>query len=137
MAKKHVAALAALAIVASPSYAFDPRESAATSTMFYVSVPLDGRTPKEQAPVWGLQLQGKRDYQAVKLDTRLFNFVEALGAVEGKWIVAGALATTAAVAVYRQDRRTQQQYQQQQQEQIDNGATPPPPPHCNKPVVTC
>lgn len=134
MAKKHIAALGALVFIASPSLAFDPRETPSTSTMFYISLPLDGRTPKEQAPVWGLQLQGKRDYQAVNIDSRLFNFLGGLEAVSAKWIIAGAVATAAAVAVHRKDRKTQDSYQEQQQAQADSGAKPPTP--CN-PVVVC
>jgi hypothetical protein len=133
MAKKHIAALGALLISATPSLAFEPREATSTSTMFYVSVPLDGLNRKQKQPVWGMQLQGKNDYQSVNLDSRLLNFM-GMEAATAKWVVAGAVAAGAAAAVARKDRKTQSNYEQQQQKQAEAG-TPAPTP-CN-PVVVC
>src|SRR5687767_5759765 len=109
MAKKRIAALGALLIVATPSFALEPREAPTTSTMFYVSVPLDGLTRKQKEPVWGMQLQGKHEYQAVNLDSRLLNFT-GLEAATVKWVAAGAVAAAAAIAVARKDRHTQNSY---------------------------
>jgi hypothetical protein len=133
MAKKQIAALGALLVAATPSLAFEPREASTASTMFYVSVPLDGLTRKQKEPVWGMQLQGKNDYQSVNLDSRMLNFM-GMEAVTAKWVVAGAVAAGAAVAVARKDRKTQNSYEQQQKTQAESGATPPTP--CN-PVVVC
>ena len=135
MAKKHIAALGALLIVATPSLALEPREAPTTSTMFYVSVPLDGHTRKQKELVWGMQLQGKHEYQAVNLDSRLLNFT-GLEAATVKWVAAGAVAAAAAVAVARKDKRTQNSYNQAQQQQADSGTVKPPVP-CPEPVPAC
>lgn len=98
MARKHLAALAALICVSTPAVAFDLKEPS-PGVMFYFSVPLDARTPKEQVPSLTLSLQGKRQYEVLNLDTRMFTF-SPLGGLEAKW-----------------DKKTQQSYQQQQQVQ--------------------
>jgi hypothetical protein len=135
MAKKHLAALGTLLVAATPSLAFEPREASSTSTMFYVSVPLDGLTRKQKEPVWGMQLQGKNDYQSVNLDSRMLNFM-GMEAATAKWIVAGAVAAGAALAVARKDRKTQNSYEQAQQQQTESGSVKPPEP-CIQPVPTC
>ena len=136
MARKHIAALGALMIVATPSLAFEPREATSNSTMFYVSVPLDGLNRKQKEFVWGMQLQGKNEYQSVNLDSRLLNFM-GMEAATVKWVAAGAVAAGAAAAVARKDRRTQAQYNQQQQQQQESGTVKPPVP-CDQPVLpTC
>lgn len=134
MAKKQLAALGALLLIATtPSLAFEPREAASASTMFYVSLPLDGQTRKQKELIWGMQLQGKHDYEAVNLDSRMLNFM-GMEAAAAKWVVAGAVVAGAAVAVARKDKRTQEQYNQQQQQQAESGAVKPPVP-CEAPVV--
>jgi hypothetical protein len=135
MAKKHVAALGALLIVAMPSFALEPREAVNNTTMFYVSVPLDGLTRKQKEFVWGMQLQGKNEYQAVNLDSRLLNFM-GMEAATVKWVAMGAVAAGAAVAVARKDRKTQSQYNEQQEQQAASGTVKPPVP-CDQPVLTC
>ena len=136
MAKKQLAALGALLIAAAtPSLAFEPRETQSATTMFYVSLPLDGQTRKEKQFVWGMQLQGKHEYEAVNLDSRMLNFM-GMEAATAKWVLAGAVAAGAAVAVARKDKRTQQQYNQQQQQQAESGSVKPPVP-CDQPVPTC
>jgi hypothetical protein len=135
MAKKHLAALGALMIAATPTLALEPHEAVNTTTMFYVSVPLDGQTRKQREFVWGMQLQGKNEYQAVNLDSRLLNFM-GMEAVTVKWVAMGAVAAGAAVAVARKDRKTQAQYNQQQEEQAASGTSKPPVP-CPQPVPTC
>ena len=75
MALMKLAAAAALAAFATPGAAFDVREAGA-STLFYISIPLDfGLSRKEQQWSAGLQLQGKRAYQAVTIDSSVLNFV--------------------------------------------------------------
>ena len=133
MAKKQLAALGALLIAATPSLAFEPRETQSATTMFYVSLPLDGQTRKQKEFVWGLQLQGKHEYQAVNLDSRMLNFM-GMEAAAAKWVVAGAVAAGAAIAVARKDKRTQNSYDQAQQQQAESGAVKPPVP-CTAPDV--
>lgn len=135
MAKKQLAALGALLIAATPSLAFEPRETQSATTMFYVSLPLDGQTRKQKEFVWGMQLQGKHEYEAVNLDSRMLSFM-GMEAATAKWVVAGAVAAGAAVAVARKDKRTQQQYNQAQQQQAESGTVKPPEP-CVQPVPTC
>src|SRR5439155_21416094 len=73
MALKKLAAAAAMLAFATPSPAFDAAETGA-STMFYVSIPLDIRlSRKEQQWTAGMQLQGKRDYQAIRIDSTMLN----------------------------------------------------------------
>jgi hypothetical protein len=113
MALRKLAAAAALAALATPSAAFDAREAGA-STMFYISIPLDFRlSRKEQQWTAGLQLQGKRAYQAVNIDSSMLNFVSD-GVIDGKWIIAGLVAVGAAAAISQKDRRTSETLQQQQ-----------------------
>jgi hypothetical protein len=95
---KKLAALAALAALALPAAAFDPRE-APTSTIFYISIPLDtGLSRKAQRWSAGLRLQGAREHQAVDIDSRMLNFAPD-SEIDGKWIIAGLVALGAAVAI--------------------------------------
>ena len=113
MALKKWAAVAAMVAASSPSLAFDTRE-AGSSTMFYVSIPLDTQlSRKEQRWSAGLQLQGKREYQAVQLDSSLFNFLP-MGGLEAKWIIAGVVAVGAAAAVGAGGKGTTSNLQNQQ-----------------------
>ena len=128
MARMQIAALAAALAMSTPGWAFDPRDLG-PSTMFYVSIPLDGGLArKDRVPVFGLQLDGKREYETVRIDTKLLNLLPGAAAFEAKWIIAGALAAGAAVALAGKDKATtqslqaqqtqnQQQQQQQQQQQ--------------------
>ena len=126
MFKKQIAAAAAAAAVAvaMPAAASDLNQSAA-GMMFFISVPLDAKTPKQQMPALGLSFQGERAYQRVTIDTRMFETADrlgfALGGIEAKWVVAGVVAAGAVVAVASKDKSTtnsQQQQQQQQQQQL-------------------
>lgn len=136
MGRKQLAAFAALACVATPSVAFDSPAQQSQGMMVYIALPLDGRNVKEQAPAYGLSLQGRREFETVKLDSRMFNFFGT--GLEAKWIIAGVVATGAAVAVASKDKKTSQAYQQQQQAQAQqqaekqaagggSGGTPPTP----------
>jgi hypothetical protein len=112
--RNQLAALTALVLVSTPGLAFELKEPS-PGMMFYVSLPLDARNAKEQAPGFGLSFQGKRQYETVNLDSRMFNFMGT--GVEAKWIVGGAVAVLAALAVGRKDKSTSASYQQQQQAQ--------------------
>jgi hypothetical protein len=128
MARMQIAAgLAALAL-STPALALDPAD-ANRSTVFYISIPLDsGLARKDRVPAFGLQLQGKREYETLRIDTKLLNLLPGAAAIEAKWIVAGVLAAGAAVALGSRDKgtaqalntqqaQTEQQQQQQRQQQ--------------------
>ena len=116
MARKQLAALAALALISTPGAASDFLQQSSPGVMFYVSMPLDGRTMKKDGPAFGLQMRGAREYQVVNVDSRMVNnFV--LGGIEAKWIIAGVVAAGAVAAVASKDKSTSSSYQQQQQQQ--------------------
>jgi hypothetical protein len=134
MALKKLAVAAAILAIATPSLAFDATEAGA-STMFYISIPLDFRLSRKEQQQWtaGLQLQGKRDYQAIRIDTRMLNYF-SLNDVDAKWIIAGMVAAGAAVAIGSKDKSTTSNLQQQQTQngqQTDSG----PGGTCSKPVA--
>ena len=114
MGIKHFTALAAAMMVAAPAAAFDDLRDTGPSTMFYLSIPLDARSAKEQMPAFGLQLRGQRAYETVRIDSRMFSFLP-LGGLEVKWLVAGGVAVAAAVAAGRKDKAQEQQFHQEQQ----------------------
>jgi hypothetical protein len=147
MERKHVVAIAA-AVAFSTNIPAADFQDAGPTTMFYVSIPLDtGISRKDQQPSFGLQLQGKREYQAIRIDSKILNFLPA-GGLEAKWIIAGVLAAGAAVALGSRDKGTaqalntqqaqteqqqqQQRQQQQQQQQPQQQPCPPKPPACAK-----
>jgi hypothetical protein len=120
MGIQHVAVIAAAtaaALSAAPAFS---QEVSAPMTTFFVAIPLDARNAKEQMPNFGLQFQGSRPYQSVRLDYRTFQLLPAaLAGLEVKYVVAGAVALGAAVAATRKDKGTSQSFQQQQQQQKD------------------
>jgi hypothetical protein len=132
MYRKIVAALVASTFCA-PAMALEPTELAPNSTMFYFSIPLDGATPKERIPTYGLAMRGSRDYQVVNIDSRALNnmrmSLEGAGfaGIEATWLVVGGVAAAAAVAVGKSGSSSVQQQQQQQQQQAaaiqQNGGT--------------
>jgi hypothetical protein len=107
--------LAAAAAACAPAAAFDDLRDTGPSTMFYLSIPIDARSPKEQAPAFGLQIRGERPYEAVRIDSRMFGFLP-LGGLEAKWLIAGGVAVAAAVAAGRKDKSQESRLQQQQQQ---------------------
>jgi len=136
--KKQLAALAALVCVATPSAAFDSFSQVQPGVKFYFSVPLDGRNAKEQAFTAGFAIQGRRDYETIRIDSGMINNFLG-GGIEAKWIIAGVVATGAVVAVAskdkstanrQQEQQTQQQIQQQQAQQPTSEPCPPTPPTC-------
>jgi hypothetical protein len=121
---KQIAALAAFACAATPAGAFDLPAQASQGVKFYFSVPLDGRNAKDEAFTAGFAIQGRRDYEAVTIDSGMINrFIG--GGIEAKWVIAGVVAAGAAIAVASKDKSTtasqQQQVQQQQQAQQTGG----------------
>jgi len=112
MGRKHIAALAALTLVSTPCAAFDSPSQQSPGVMFYFSVPIDARHAKEQTLAAGLQFQGKRQYETVKVDSRMFNFIG--GGIEAKWIIAGVVAAGAVAAVATKDKSVSNAQQQQQ-----------------------
>ncbi|MGQ0651334.1 MAG: hypothetical protein ACT4P4_03545 [Betaproteobacteria bacterium] len=104
---KTIAALLALipaTFAAAPAHGAGPITSFnapnSASTMFFVSIPLDGSTRKQRETGYGFALQGKQ--QAFVMDTRTLknNFgIETLAGLELKWIIAGAAAVATAAAV--------------------------------------
>jgi hypothetical protein len=69
MGAKSLATIAAAcaAAFAAPGYA---QEFRAPTTMFFMEVPLDAKSPREQMPTFGLQLQGSRPYQSLHMAGR-------------------------------------------------------------------
>jgi hypothetical protein len=131
MSLKKLAAAAAMLAFATPSPAFDAAETG-TSTMFYVSIPLDFQLSRKERQQWtaGLQLQGKRDYQAMRIDSTMLNAF-SLNDIDAKWMIAGLVAAGAAVAIGSKDKKTTDNLQQQQtQAQQQNGGSAP----CTRPV---
>jgi len=127
MRTKHLAALAAAMAVSAPAAAFDDLRDTGPSTMFYLSIPLDARTAKEQRPAFGLQVQGQRAYETVRIDSRMFSFLP-LGGLELKWVVVGGVAVAAAVAAGSKDKAQEQQFQQAQQQQAQQQQQQQPEP---------
>ena len=103
-------------MIAAPAFSQEIRT--APKTTFFVAIPLDASTHKEQTPNFGLQFQGMKPYQNVKVDYQTFKFLPAaIAAMEVKYIVAGAVAVGAAVAVAKKDKSTSQSFAQQQADQ--------------------
>jgi hypothetical protein len=119
MGVKQVAALIAALIVSAPSLA-DPLETS-PMTKFYVSIPLGASGSKQSAPTFGIQMQGRRPYETITIDSRLVNnFVGPLAAIEAKWLIAGAIAAGGVYAVSRKNQERSDQYNQQNATCPDN-----------------
>ena len=112
-----IAAACAAAGAAAPSHA---QELRAPTTTFFMEIPLDARSPRELAPNFGLQFQGSRPYQSLRVDQKMFRFLPAIAGIEGTWIVAGAVGVVAVASIAHKDKGTSQQLQQQQQEQLQS-----------------
>jgi hypothetical protein len=134
--KKRLAALAAFACAAAPCAAFDNLSQPQPGVKFYLSVPLDARNAREQAMSAGFAIQGRRDYETIRIDSGMINHFLG-GGIEAKWLIAGVVATGAVVAVASKDKSTansqqqqraqqEQQIQQQQQSQQTGGGEPCP-----------
>ncbi|HWM41841.1 MAG TPA: hypothetical protein VNP36_05325 [Burkholderiales bacterium] len=139
--RKQLAALAAptfiaLLCAATPSAAFDSLTQQSPGVMFYFSIPLAAVKTKGEAFSAGLAIQGQRDYETVRIDSRLLNnFIG--GGIEAKWIIAGVVGAGAVAVVATKDKSTanaQQQAQAQQAAQQNGGGgggtCSPKPPTC-------
>jgi hypothetical protein len=116
MATKHLALLAALLGTATPGQAFDTRDEPQT-VMFYYAIPFDAHSRKERSPWMGMQIQGKRDYQAYSLDFdgRLFKQTYAEGGASmANLLIVGGVVVGAAALVGSRGKSAQQQVQQEQ-----------------------
>jgi hypothetical protein len=143
--RKRLAAFAALACIGAPCAAFDNLTQQSPGVMFYFSIPLAAVKAKGEAFSAGLAIQGTRDYESVRIDSRLLNNFFG-GGIEAKWIIAGVVAAGAVAAVATKDKSTaaaQQQAQDQQaaQQQAQQsggggggggGTCSPKPPTCPK-----
>src|SRR5262249_54431795 len=138
MVFRNLAVATALAAAGTPAAALDPGEQVGLTsalTMFYISIPLDSRPSRkaEQLSV-GLQIQGKRDYQAVRIDSTMLNAF-SLNDIDAKWMVGGLVTLGAIAAVSYKDRKTTSQLQQQQTGGGGSPAAPcprPPSDPCKK-----
>ena len=130
MVFRKLAVAAAVLAAATPAAAVDPGEQAAL-TMFYISIPLDFR-PSRNAERWsaGLQIQGKRDYQAFRIDSSMLNAF-SLNDIDAKWMIAGLVTVGAAAALGSKDRKATSELQQQQTQQQATGGGPAAP--CPRP----
>jgi hypothetical protein len=134
---KQLALLAALLGTAIPGHAFDTRDEPQT-VMFYYAIPLDAHSRKERSPWMGMQIQGKRDYQAYSLDFdgRLFKQTYAEGgAAAANLLIVGGVVIGAAALVGSRGKSSQQQVQQEQArtsaaQQGNNGGQTPCPESC-------
>ena len=101
MGVKPVVVFVAAALAASGSSQaedFLNPQLASPGTMIYVSIPLGGSNVKERVPSYGFALQGKRQYERVMVDNRMFNAFEGmLAGIEAKWLVAGGLVAAAGI----------------------------------------
>jgi hypothetical protein len=116
MYRKHLAALAALSLVSIPCAAFDNLSQHTPGVVFYVSIPLEAVRAKDQTFGAGLMFQGKRDYEAVRIDSRMINHFTGAG-FDAKWVIGGLVAAGAVAAVATKDKSTATSQQQQQQQQ--------------------
>lgn len=115
MSLKRLAACAALACVSLPTQAWDYREQDQPHTFVFMRIHLDGRSQKEQMPIWGLAVRGKREYQVLSFDTQMMARFAEFGFVESKIIMIGAVAAAGALAVAGAGSSSAASQQQQQQ----------------------
>jgi hypothetical protein len=110
-----------------PCFAQDLRP-AEPSVLYFVSVPFGGESRRDREPRVGFALQGRRAYQSLRMDTRIFDFVGS-GVVEAKFLIVGAVAAGAAIAMTGKDKsvETQQAQQAQAVQQAASGGCPATP----------
>ena len=135
MGVKQLTVLAAALIASAPTQAQESQiQSTVPMTMLYVSIPVGATTAKERTLSYGFALQGKRQYETVYLDSRMFNAFEGLVAgIEAKWLIAGGLAVAGGVYMSRRDGGRSDSYSGSQNNQ--QNSTPPAPPPCTDPCA--
>ena len=130
MAVRQFTLVAAALIASAPAQADETQlQATVPMTMLYVSVPIGATADKERTLAYGLALQGKRQYETVYLDSRMFNAFEGvLAGLEAKWLIAGGLAVAGGVYLSRRNDGRAASYSSSQNNQQNN--PPPPPPPC-------
>ncbi len=113
-----------LSLAAAPCLAQDLRP-AEPSVLYYLSLPLGAESRRDREPVVGFAFQGRRYAQAFRLDTRVLNLVES-GAFEVKYLIIGAVAAGAAVAMGGKDKSVETQQAQQAEAEQQAAAQPCP-----------
>ena len=114
--------LVAAACAASLAAPCRAQELGAPMTMLFVEVPLAASSPSELRPNFGLQLQGSRPYQALRIDQRMFErfkLLPAVAGIEATWLIAGAVGVVAVASIGHKDKSTTQQLDQQKQQQLE------------------
>ncbi len=99
-----------LALFAAPVLAQDLRP-VEPSVLYFVSVPFGGESRRDREPALGFALQGRRGYQSLRMDTRMLNLVGS-GVFEAKYLIVGAVAAGAAVAMGSKDKSVETQQAQ-------------------------
>jgi hypothetical protein len=94
------------------------------SVLYFVSLPFGGESRRDREPLVGFAFQGKRHYQSFRMDTRVLNLV-GTGAFEVKYLIIGAVAAGAAVAMGSKDSSVETQRAQQAEAQQFVAANPP------------
>jgi|SRR5690242_310579 hypothetical protein len=122
MGAKSLAMIAAAcaASLAAPCHA--QQLGGAPMTTFFMEIPLDAKSPKEQAPNFGLQFRGSQPYQSLRIDQRMFDrfkLLPAVAGIEATWIIAGAVGVVAVASIAHKDKGTTQQLDQQKQQQLE------------------
>jgi len=79
------AAMGAAATISASALA---QETATRMTTFFVAIPLDPRNAGEQVPNFGLQFQGARPGESVKIDYQMFRLLPALAGAAVKYVAA-------------------------------------------------
>ncbi|MBV8030464.1 MAG: hypothetical protein JO035_03040 [Betaproteobacteria bacterium] len=125
-----LAALCALAWLPLQASGGDFRDLPATETFIFLRIPLDGETSKEQQPVWGFALRGRRDYQSFSVDSQAFSRFVDMGFIESKILVVGAVAGAGALLVGASGAKSAAQNQQQLQQNQAAAAAAPRGPNC-------
>lgn len=120
-----LALLLALAATPGLGQAVQPAEP---SVLYFVSLPFDGESRRDREPLLGFALQGKRHYESFRMDTRVLNLVGS--GFEVKYLIIGAVAAGAAVAMGSKDSSTEAQRAQQAEAQQYVAANPPAPQPC-------
>src|SRR4051812_19156525 len=125
-------ALLALAVLLSLPCRAGELDGISPSTQFYVRVPLGPATSaSDRRPSFGLAFKSAHDSQTLMFDSRLADSAirlyqsEVAAGIEAKWLIVGAVARGAGVAIgprsksesNEQQQQNQQKTQQQQQQQ--------------------
>jgi hypothetical protein len=122
---KYATAAAILLGATASAIAADSPTSPEATVMYYMRVPTDGSSRQEREPIVGFQLQGKRDYQVVNMDTRMLKLFDG-GILEAKVLIIGAVAAGAAVVASTKSKSETSQNQQQEQQQAQAPASTEP-----------